>query len=199
MKAFNIYLCGVGGQGIGLLSEVLLRAGDYAGLAAKAVDTHGLAQRGGSVISQLRFGQDVFSPMIPARQADLVVALERHEALRGADLALRDRGTLIYFDTSLQPLGVRLGSDREVSPELLERSCGQRDITVHRVENSGLDDPRMQNIALLSRISGLGLVPELTAEHILKALEDLMDGAMLAQNTALFQVFHGAIPAHTQR
>ena len=46
MQAFNIYLCGVGGQGIGLLSEILLRAADYAGYCAKAVDTHGLAQRG---------------------------------------------------------------------------------------------------------------------------------------------------------
>ncbi len=64
MNAFNIYLCGVGGQGIGLLSEVLLRGGDYAGLKAKAVDTHGLAQRGGIVVSHLRFGSSVFSPMV---------------------------------------------------------------------------------------------------------------------------------------
>jgi len=58
-------MIGVGGQGIGLLSEVLLRAVDYAGLRVKAVDTHGLAQRGGVVVSNLRMGDNVFSPLIP--------------------------------------------------------------------------------------------------------------------------------------
>src|SRR5210317_1232203 len=115
MKSFNIYLCGVGGQGIGLLSEILLRGADHAGLQAKAVDTHGLAQRGGTVVSQLRLGETIHSPMIPGRKADLVVALERHEAMRGMDTALRDDGCLIYYNTVLQPLGVRLGSDEEVS------------------------------------------------------------------------------------
>ena len=56
MNIFNIHLCGVGGQGIGLLSEIILRAADHAGHAAKAVDTHGLAQRGGIVVSQIRLG-----------------------------------------------------------------------------------------------------------------------------------------------
>lgn len=54
MKSYNVYMSGVGGQGIGLLSEVLLRAADYAGYRVKAVDTHGLAQRGGIVVSQVR-------------------------------------------------------------------------------------------------------------------------------------------------
>ena len=80
MKTFNIYLSGVGGQGIGLLSELILRAVDHAGQPVKAVDTHGLAQRGGIVVSHIRIGPAVFSPLIRPHQADLVVALERHEA-----------------------------------------------------------------------------------------------------------------------
>ena len=107
MTSFNIYLTGVGGQGIGLLSEILLRSADHAGLKVKAVDTHGLAQRGGIVISHLRIGEKVFSPLIFRNQADLVVALERNEALRGLNAALKDNGTLIYYDTSWQPLEVR--------------------------------------------------------------------------------------------
>jgi indolepyruvate ferredoxin oxidoreductase beta subunit len=82
MNIFNIYLSGVGGQGIGLLSEIILRAADHAGHAAKAVDTHGLAQRGGIVVSQIRLGASAHSPLIPAGQADLAIGLERHEALR---------------------------------------------------------------------------------------------------------------------
>ncbi|MDH3576024.1 MAG: 2-oxoacid:acceptor oxidoreductase family protein, partial [Desulfobacteraceae bacterium] len=97
MKAFNIYLAGVGGQGIGLLSEILLRGADHAGLKVKGVDTHGLAQRGGVVVSQLRLGSRVYSPLIFQNEADLVVALEHHEALRGTNAALKDGGTLIYY------------------------------------------------------------------------------------------------------
>ena len=59
MNAFNVYMTGVGGQGIGLLSEILLRAADHAGHTVKGVDTHGLAQRGGIVVSSLRFGETI--------------------------------------------------------------------------------------------------------------------------------------------
>jgi indolepyruvate ferredoxin oxidoreductase beta subunit len=69
----NIYLAGVGGQGIGLLSEILLRAADHAGLNVIGVDTHGLAQRGGIVISLIKFDENVYSPLIGENQADLVV------------------------------------------------------------------------------------------------------------------------------
>ena len=186
MKAFNIYLCGVGGQGIGLLSEILLRAVDYAGFEAKAVDTHGLAQRGGVVISHLRFGNAVYAPMVPAGQADLVIALERHEALRGAQTALRAGGTLIYYNTVLQPLGVRLGKDREVSEELIQKYCNTEDINVIKVESEELSDPKMQNIAVLTKISKLGLLPKVSEKHYTQAMTDLMSGSMLDTNLQLF-------------
>jgi indolepyruvate ferredoxin oxidoreductase beta subunit len=186
MNSFNIYLCGVGGQGIGLLSEILLRGADYAGLQAKAVDTHGLAQRGGIVISHLRLGKTIHSPMISERKADLVVALERHEAMRGVDTALRDNGCLIYFNTVLQPLGVRLGSDEEVSEPLLNESCNVRNITVHKVDREGLLDSRMQNIAILANIDKKRLIPNVERHHLIRATRDLMKGSMLQQNMEIF-------------
>lgn len=186
MESFNIYLCGVGGQGIGLLSEILLRGADHAGLQAKAVDTHGLAQRGGVVVSHLRLGEAVHSPMVSARKADLVVALERHEAMRGADTALRDRGSLVYFNTVLQPLGVRLGAEKEVSETFLNEACKSRGIIVHKVENEVLNDPRMQNIAILANIDKNNLVPRVEKHHLVQAMEDLMTGAMLEKNIAVF-------------
>ncbi len=185
MNSFNIYLCGVGGQGIGLLSEILLRGADYAGLQAKAVDTHGLAQRGGIVISHLRLGKTIHSPMISERKADLVVALERHEAMRGVDIALRDNGCLIYFNTVLQPLGIRLGSDEEVSETVLNESCNVRNITVHKVDHDGLLDSRMQNIAILANIDKKRLIPHVERHHLIRAMRDLMKGSMLKQNMAI--------------
>jgi indolepyruvate ferredoxin oxidoreductase, beta subunit len=186
MKAFNIYLCGVGGQGIGLLSEILLRAVDHAGFLAKAVDTHGLAQRGGVVVSQLRFGDAVYSPMVPAGQADLVIALERHEALRGAETALRNGGKLIYYNTVLQPLGVRLGRDKEVSEEAIEEYCSTANIKVIKVQSEKLNDPKMQNIAVLAFINKLGLLPGVSSKHYTQAMDDLMAGNMLKTNLKLF-------------
>ena len=187
MNPFNIYLCGVGGQGIGLLCEILLRAADHAGYTAKAVDTHGLAQRGGIVVSHIRLGETVPTPLIPERTADLVVGLERHEALRGVQTMLRDGGTLVYDETVLQPLGVRLGTQPETSAADLDRACGLRGITLHRVVHSELADPRMQNIAVLAAIHRLSLVPGLNAGHYLQAMDDLLAGEMLAANIRLFQ------------
>ncbi len=187
MQPFNIYLSGVGGQGIGLLCEILLRAADHAGYTAKAVDTHGLAQRGGIVVSHVRLGTDVPTPLISERQADLAIGLERHEALRSAQSMLRDGGTLVYYDTVLQPLGVRLGTEAATSTADIEWACGRRGITVHRVEPTELADPRMQNIVLLAQVDRLRVVPGLATEHLLQAMDDLLEGPMLAANRTLFQ------------
>ncbi|WP_310601389.1 2-oxoacid:acceptor oxidoreductase family protein [Desulfobulbus sp.] len=187
MNPFAIYLCGVGGQGIGLLSEILLRAADYAGYVAKAVDTHGLAQRGGVVVSHIRLGETVHTPLIPAYGADLVVGLERHEALRGAQAMLRDGGALVYFDTVLQPLGVRLGTEAEITNADVDRACASRGIAVHRMTCPNLADPRMQNIVVLGHLHLLGLVGEVTAEHSLRAMDDLLEGPVLAANVGLFR------------
>lgn len=187
MKAFSIYLCGVGGQGIGLLAEALLRAIDYAGFPAKAVDTHGLAQRGGIVVSHLRYGEAIFSPLVPSGKADLVIALERHEALRGAENMLHPKGSLIYYNTVLQPLGVRLGKEQEVTEEFLEKFCAGENIRLIKVENESLADPRMQNIVVLARISSLQLLPGVHQNHMEKALADLLDGPLLEKNLQLFR------------
>ena len=186
MQPFNIYLCGVGGQGIGLLSEILLRASDYAGYCAKAVDTHGLAQRGGTVISQIRLGEVVHTPLIPERTADLVVALERHEALRAMQMALRDQGTLLYYDTVLQPLGVRLGTEPEITNDLINRACSQRGITVYGIARADIPDTRMENIIMLSWIYQHRLIPGLELEHFLQAMADLLTGTILEANLRLF-------------
>lgn len=186
MEAMNIHMAGVGGQGIGLLSEVLLRAADHAGYVVKAVDTHGLAQRGGIVVSQLRLGSQVFTPLIPAGQADLVVALERHEALRAAQEALRPGGAVIYYDTVWQPLPVRLGEARQVTHQDLDAFCRRHRCRLIRVHVSDLEDARMQNIAVLAHIDKQGLIPGLERHHYLEAMEDLMAGSMLAANRAVF-------------
>ena len=194
MKAFNIYLIGVGGQGIGLLSEILLRAADHAGYQVKGVDTHGLAQRGGIVVSHLKFGEKVYSPLIPENEADMVVGLERHEALRGMNGYLKDSGTLIYYNTVWQPVEVRLNNVEEVSEEIITRQCLARGIKEIKVFKADLDDARMQNIVVLATIHKHNLIPGIESDHYRLAMADLMEGAMLEKNLNLFDAERKSLP-----
>jgi indolepyruvate ferredoxin oxidoreductase beta subunit len=187
MKNFNIYLTGVGGQGIGLLSEMMLRAADHAGQPVKAVDTHGLAQRGGIVVSQIRIGPAVFTPLIRQHQADLVVALERHEALRAVIQYGRKGGTLIYYDTVWQPLDVRLGQMPEVSAADIQGCCRQAGIRLIAVFDAELEDVRTQNVVLLAHIDKHALLPGVRTANYEQAMQDLMGGHMLERNLALFK------------
>ena len=184
-QIINIYMAGVGGQGIGLLAEALARAADYAGFQVAGCDTHGLAQRGGVVTSHLRLGSGVRSPLVEARGADLVIALERHEALRADQDFLKPGGTLLYYDACWQPLPVRLGQADPVSVEDVERACASLEARCLRVINPALEDPRMQNTALLREIATLGLVPGMTKGHLAAALADLLEGDLLQRNLDL--------------
>lgn len=186
MKFFNVYITGVGGQGIGLLSEAMLLAGDHAGLDVRAVDTHGLAQRGGTVESFLRVGKDIYSPLIPPGKADLVVALEINEALRGMDKFLRPDGTLIYYRTEWQPLEVRLSRKGTVTPEVVANEASRINIHVIEVFEKDLPDTRMQNVTVLANIAKHNIIPGILKEHYIKALESLLKGNVLAKNLEIF-------------
>jgi indolepyruvate ferredoxin oxidoreductase beta subunit len=190
-EKFDIYVIGVGGQGVGLLSETLVRAADHAGKAVKGVDTHGLAQRGGLVASHVRIGAGAHSPLVMAGQAEMVVALERHEALRGMNLYLKDGGTLVYYDAAWQPLNVRLKKEPAVAAAAVAAECRARGIREARVFREGLADPRMQNVAVLAEICRSHLIPGLDAGHVRTALGDLLAGMMLEKNLALLDSMLG--------
>jgi indolepyruvate ferredoxin oxidoreductase beta subunit len=192
MDRFDIYLIGVGGQGIGLLSEIILRAADHAGNPVKGVDTHGLAQRGGIVCSQVRIGTRANSPLIRQGTADLVVALERHEALRGMNSALRNGGTLLYFNTVWQPLAVRLNRAATVSEEIIHDECHRRAIREIKIFKEGLSDARLQNMVLLAHIDKMALIPDVHTEHYHQAMTDLMTGSMLEKNREIFNAERAA-------
>jgi indolepyruvate ferredoxin oxidoreductase beta subunit len=186
MEKFDIYITGVGGQGIGLLSEALLRAIDHSEQRGIGADTHGLAQRGGMVSSHLRIGHGAYSVLIMKHSADMVIALERHEALRGMGNYLKKGGTLIYYDTVWQPLEVRLGRAEEIKNEDIEREADKRDVKVVKVLVENLKDSRMQNVVLMGKIAHEGLIPGVTVKHFELALSDLMEGDLLRNNLELF-------------
>ena len=107
-RLFNVSLVGVGGQGILLTSDILALAAMHAGLDVKKSEIHGMSQRGGSVISQVRFGTKVFSPIIPDGESDILVSFERTEALRYAHLA-KPGAKILVNDMERIPITVSSG------------------------------------------------------------------------------------------
>ena len=191
MKAFNfnIHITGVGGQGIGLLSQAILRGIDHAGINAIAVDTHGLAQRGGVVVSRIRCGNNVHSPMIMQHSADLVLAMEIHEALRGISYAMKKGGALVYLDVSWQPLPVRLGLDREITDIDIKSACKALDAASIKVTTENMENSQMQNMAILGTIAKYKTIPGVLKTHYDQAIEDLLSGSMLTKNRAVLDAY----------
>lgn len=189
MKIFNIYMIGVGGQGIGLLSQVLVRSADLSGQRVMAVDTHGLAQRGGVVVSRIRCGQGVNSPLTLGHDCDLVLGMEINEALRGISTALKKEGTLVYLNHSWQPLSVRMGESKQVTPQDIAQACALLDARCMGLDTGQVLESRMQNMALVGTVAKHGLIPGIDQAHYLTALEDLLAGEVLAQNLAVFHQY----------
>lgn len=119
MKTVNVSLVGVGGQGILLTSDILAKTAALAGLDVKKSEVHGMAQRGGSVISQVRFGDKVYSPIISDGMSDLLVSFERLEALRWRHL-LAPTGKVLINDMNMTPVTVSSGQQAAVT-DLSER------------------------------------------------------------------------------
>ena len=100
---YNIMTCGVGGQGLMLLSNVIGLACVESDLTIKTAETHGLAQRSGSIYTHIRVGEKVHSPLIPYGEADVLVAMEAIEALRNIEFLKKD-GIIILNNYMWHPV-----------------------------------------------------------------------------------------------
>ncbi len=109
MKNINILIVGVGGQGTLLTSRVLGSLASKLGYDAKVSEVHGMAQRGGSVVTHVRFGDRVFSPLIEEGRADILLSFEKMEALRWIHY-LKEDGMLIVNDQAIDPMPVITGN-----------------------------------------------------------------------------------------
>ena len=103
----NILICGVGGQGTVLAAKVLSQAAISSGEKVMSAETIGMAQRGGSVVSHVRIGSDVYSPLISEKTADIIIAFEAAEAVRNIRY-LKDNGLVIVNKKIVQPVTASL-------------------------------------------------------------------------------------------
>jgi len=122
IQQLKVHITGMGGQGIGATSRIIARAAQLAGLTVMTMETHGLAQRGGVVVSDLAIGFDpTESPICSDGEADVLIALEAMESIRSLP-KLKSDGIVVVNSTIYQPLTVRISNGKVDSPNLDEIS-----------------------------------------------------------------------------
>jgi len=168
MEITNIIFAGVGGQGILMASDILADVALRAGLDVKKSEVHGMAQRGGSVVSHVRFGPKVHSPLIPKGQAHFIVSFEKLEALRYLDY-LRPEGTVILNDYCIIPQTVQLGEAEY--PKDIEDLCRQHAAQVIVAEATDravkLGNVRVLNVLMLGLLSQFLPLPQSLWEEVI--------------------------------
>ncbi len=182
----NILMSGVGGQGTLLASEILSEVLMQAGYDVKKAEVHGMAQRGGSVISHVRFGSKVASPLIPEGEADVLFGFELLETYRYLPLVKPD-GTVVVNNLRIAPPGVAVG--REAYPADIPaklRSAERKVMVVDGLELAEqAGNPRTVNVVLLGALSN-SLQP--THEQWLSALRHLIPEKFLEVNLKAFEL-----------
>jgi len=156
MEKLDLLVTGAGGQGIILASDIIGEVAIASGYDVKKTDTIGMAQRGGSVLSNVRIAPKVWSPLIKRGEGDLLLGLEKLEAARWAHY-LRPGGIAIVNDHALPPLSVSLGKSRYPSDEEILDILKQRTERVYFLEGTRraqeLGNIRTLNIFMLGCIS----------------------------------------------
>lgn len=180
----NILLVGVGGQGILLASEVLSETCMLAGFDVKKSEIHGMSQRGGSVVSHVRYGKEVFSPIVPEGEGDILFGFELMETCRSLQL-LKQGGTVVANDLRIAPPSVLMGL--EPYPEGLAENIKAQFPDFLLVDGQKLaseaGNARAANTVLLGAVSKR---LEIAEKYWVQALEKMVPQKALEVNKRAF-------------
>lgn len=180
----NVIICGTGGQGILLASEVLCAAARQAGNDVKKSEVHGMAQRGGSVSSHVRFGEKIYSPLVEKGCADLILAMEKMEGLRWSPY-LAPHGKLVACDLEINPMTVNTGSAEypDVNDIMKKEKLPVSLIPAFEIAEE-LGNLRVVNVVLIGAVSPHLPIDEV---HWKKALEERVPQKALEVNLEAFR------------
>jgi indolepyruvate ferredoxin oxidoreductase, beta subunit len=156
MQTMNIMIVGVGGQGTLLASRVIGGAALAAGFDVKVSEVHGMSQRGGSVVTYVRYGKTVSSPLVDRGDADIILSFEKLEALRFLEY-LKPDGTLVVNEQQIDPMPVITGAEKypEGITELLNKGSVNA-VTLDAAEIAhDCGDIRAVNIVLIGVMAGM--------------------------------------------
>jgi len=194
MKTLNFLVVGVGGQGALLASNVLADVGVRAGYDVKKSEVHGMAQRGGSVTTTVRWGEVVYSPLIGPGEADYLLSLEKLEALRYVGM-LRPGGTVIVGDLGIPPLSVSSGNDVYPDDEQVRRALSQVTDEYYLIPSvrlaEELGNARAHNVVLLGTFSTF--LDDIPPDVWLQSVEERVPKRFVELNQRAFQVGREAI------
>uniref|UniRef100_A0A7C5V125 Pyruvate ferredoxin oxidoreductase n=1 Tax=Caldicellulosiruptor owensensis TaxID=55205 RepID=A0A7C5V125_9FIRM len=178
----NIVIAGTGGQGNILLSRVVCQLFMNKGFDVKSAENIGMSQRGGSVVSYIRAGEDV-GPIIPHGKADILIGLELCEAARNVNKINKD-SVVVLNDRFMRPKSSDLKKSQIVK-FFIENYPKLRIFKVHDIAIE-LNIPKAENIAMLALVCKYGILP-FSKEEILKELEQVLSSKMYEINKILVE------------
>ena len=185
MAVKNIMIVGVGGQGTLLTSRVLGGLAIAGGYDVKLSEVHGMAQRGGSVVTFVRYGEKVAEPIVEEGQADVIIAIERLEAMRYAHFLKKD-GALVINDWRIDPMPVVIGAAKYPEGILEELKKDHKVYAVNATEESKkLGNPKVFNMIVLG-VAAQHM--DFSKEDWYKVIESTVPPKTIEINKAAFDV-----------
>ena len=180
----SIMIVGVGGQGTLLASRILGHVLMARGYDVKMSEVHGMSQRGGSVVTYVKFGEKVFSPLVDLGEADYILAFERLEAARWLSY-LKQGGTLIMNDRRISPMPVIIGAMEY--PGEIEEKISAKDISLIACDALSMaveaGNPKSVNVVMIGILSAR---TDFTEEEWLEALTACVKPKFLELNKKAF-------------
>jgi indolepyruvate ferredoxin oxidoreductase, beta subunit len=179
-RVFNILIVGVGGQGIILSSDIIANAAMQQGFDAKKSEIHGMSQRGGSVFSHIRFGEKVYSPVIPLEKTDILVSFEEMETLRWIEYVNKDT-KILFSENKILP------AEQKVYPEGIKSELKRNFKNSFEINQEELikiiGKPKYLNTAILGMTSNF---IDFTREAWEKAIEEEVPSGTYKENYEAF-------------
>ena len=184
MKTKNIMIVGVGGQGTLLASKLLGRLLLTKGYDVKVSEVHGMSQRGGSVVTYVRYGEKVYSPVVDKGEADFIISFEMLEAARWVEY-LKKGGTIVTNTQEINPMPVIIGAAEY--PQNLADKIADKGINIEAFDALSLAEEagtsKAVNLVLLGRISKYF---DFTDEEWMQAIEESVPAKFLELNKKAF-------------
>jgi len=186
---FNCMIAGVGGQGTVLASKLIAAAAMKCGYDVRTTETIGMAQRGGSVVSHVRIGECIYSPLIPLKKADALIAFEPAEAARQLPY-LRDDGLLIVCDSAIKPVADPKAAAYE-APAMIDY------LKANAPRLVGIDGRKLAqcaktlNVALLGAAAQSGIFP-FDADTFKEVIPAMLNERFWEMNLQSFEIGKGA-------
>lgn len=189
MKTTNIMIVGVGGQGSLLASKLLGHLFVKHGYDVKVSEVHGMSQRGGSVVTYVRCGEKIYSPVVTEAEADYIISFEKLEAARHAPMLKKD-GKIIVNTQQIDPMPVIIGAAQYPENVLDELSAKGVHVDAFDALSLALEagNAKATNIVLMGKLAGYF---EFTKEEWLTAIEEVVAPKFVEMNKKAFMLGYG--------